>query len=87
MIFQKKPRSQESRYLFTLGSTVLEHTLSYNYLGLKISAPGSFGLAVNALKEKARRAFYAIKRKFHKINITIRIWSEIFDTAYYAIWK
>ncbi|KAG5841106.1 hypothetical protein ANANG_G00196080 [Anguilla anguilla] len=79
MIFQKKPRSQENRYLFTLGDTVLGHTLNYDYLGLKISASGSFGLAVNALKEKACRAFYAIKRRFHKTNIPIRIWLKIFD--------
>ena len=32
MIFQKKPRYQESRHLFTLGNTALEHTLNYDYL-------------------------------------------------------
>ena len=52
--------------------------LNYDYLGLKISTSGNFGLAVNALKEKARRAFYAIKRKFYKI---IQIWCKIFDSV------
>ena len=81
MIFQKKARSQESRYMFNLGDAALDQTLSYDYLGLKISASGGFGLAVNALKEKACRALYSIKKQFHKINIPIRIWTKIFDSV------
>ena len=81
MIFQKKPRSQESKYQFKLGNAHLDHTLYYDYLGLKISASGNFGLAVNALKEKACRAFYAIRRKFYKLDIPIRIWTKIFDSV------
>ena len=80
MIFQKKARSQEHKYQFKLGNTHLDHTLCYDYLGLKISASGNFALAVNALKEKACRAFYAIRRKFYKIDIPIRIWIKIFDS-------
>lgn len=80
MIFQKKPRCQENRYLFTLGSTALEHTMQYTYLGLIITASGSFSKAVNALKEKARRALYAIKSKFYDINIPISIWCKLFDS-------
>ena len=55
--------------------------MSYIYLGLTITASGSFSLAVNALKEKARRALYAIKRKFYNIQIPIKIWSKIFDNV------
>ena len=36
----------------------------YNYLGLKISSTGHLNEAVNELREKASRAFYAIKNKF-----------------------
>ncbi len=70
MVFQKKPRCQEHRYQFSLGSTALEHTMQYTYLGLIITASGSFSTAVNALKDKARRALYAIKKKFQNIEIT-----------------
>ena len=77
MIFQKKPGCQESRHLFTRGKTALEHTFNYDYLELKISASGNFDLAVNALREKARRAFYAIKRKFYKIDIPIKIFDSV----------
>jgi hypothetical protein len=79
MIFQKKPGYQRNKYMFTLGSTVLEHTMKYTYLGLDITASGSFNMAVNALKEKACKAVYAIKSKFYNKNIPVSIWCKLFD--------
>ena len=79
MIFQKKPRHLENKYHFTLNKTLIEHTTNYTYLGLNISASGNFNLAINTLKEKARRAMYALKTKLFNINIPIRIWTKIFD--------
>lgn len=60
MIFQKRPRCQEDKYKFTLNGIVIEHTMSYTYLGLTVSASGNFNMAVNVLKGKARRALYTI---------------------------
>ncbi len=37
MIFQKKPRYQETKYQFKLENIHQDHTLYYDYLGLKIS--------------------------------------------------
>ncbi len=62
LTFQKRPRLQGKRHSFTIGTTKIEHATNYTYLGLKISATGKLNLAVNELKEKARRAFYAIKK-------------------------
>ena len=56
---------------------VLEHTKNYTYLGLNISAGGNFHKAVNDLRDKARREFYAINRNI-KFDIPIRIWLKIF---------
>ncbi len=81
MVFQNKPRCQEHRYRFSLGSTALEHTMQYTYLGLIITASGNFSVAVNALKDKARRALYAIKKKFQNIEIPLTIWCKIFDSV------
>ncbi len=55
----------------------IEYTTNYIYLGLKINATGKLNLAVNELKEKARRALYAIKQSI-QIEIPIRIWLKIF---------
>ena len=81
MIFQKRPRCQEDKYQFSMNNHVIEHTMSYNYLGLTITASGSFNMAVNALKEKARRALNAIRRKFYNLQIPIKIWLKIFDSV------
>ena len=80
MVFQKRSRCQGNRLQFTLGSTTIEHTHTYTYLGLKLSSTGNFNMAVNDLKEKARRAFYTI-RKTIKTNIPIRIWLKIFKSV------
>ncbi len=72
MIFQKRSRSQGTEHIFTLGTNQITHTSHYNYLGLKITSTGNFNHAVNELRDKARRAFYAINRQC-PIEIPIRI--------------
>ena len=66
MNFQKDPpRCQESKKHFTINNHVIEHSMSYTYLGITITASGSFNMAVNALKQKAQRALHTIKRKYY----------------------
>ena len=45
-----------------------------------MSATGNFHKAVNFLRDKARRAFYAIKRNI-KFNIPIMIWLKILESV------
>jgi len=73
MIFQKRSRCQANNIDFTIGTQTIENCSEYNYFGLKISPTGSFNQAVKELREKARRAFYAIQRQIH-IQIHILIW-------------
>lgn len=80
LIFQKRPRSQRKTHNFTIGATEIDHVTNYTYLGLKISATGNLKLAMNELKEKARRAFYTIKKSI-QIEIPIRIWLKIFQSV------
>ncbi len=80
MIFQKRSRSQGTQHIFTLGTNQITHTSHYNYLGLKITSTGNFNHAVNELRDKARRAFYAIKRQC-PIEIPIRIWLKIVESV------
>ena len=78
MIFQK--RHSHLNQQFFLNRTALEHTKNYTYLGLNISSTGNFNKAANDLREKARRAFYAIKRNV-KLDIPIQIWLKILDSV------
>ncbi len=80
MIFQKKPRLADKKYEFTIGGTILNHVTCYNYLGLTISASGQFNTAIKDLTDKARRAFYSIRRPLFKFNPPIKLWLKIFDS-------
>ena len=71
-MFQKRLSCQDHKYKFHLDTVALEHTKNDTYLGQNISAKGNFHKAVNNLRDKARRAFYAIKRNI-TFNIPIRI--------------
>ena len=81
MIFQKHPRCQESKHQITINNHVIEHSMSYTYLGITITASGSFNMAVNALKEKAQRALHTIKRKMYHFQIPVKICLKIFDSV------
>ncbi len=78
MVFQKKARSQGSRYQLSYGGEIAEHSSSYSYVGIRISASRGFSLAVKALHEKAQRAFYAIKSRFGQLNRTIKTWIKLY---------
>ena len=60
MIFEKRPSL--NKYTFHLDTVTVEQTKNYTYLGINMNATGNFNKAVKDLKDKARRAFYAIKR-------------------------
>ena len=81
IIFQKRPRCQENKHQFTINNHVIEHSRSYTYLGITITASGSFNMAVNALKEKARGALHAIKTTFYDFQIPVKIWLKICDSV------
>ena len=70
MMFQKRSSSQDHKYKFHLDSIALEHTKNNAQHGLNISATCNFHKVVNDLRDKARRAFYAIKRNI-KFDIPI----------------
>ena len=45
-----------------------------------MNAPGNLKKTAKDLRDKARRAFYAIKRHI-KLDIPIKIWLKIFDAV------
>ena len=65
---------------FFLNTIPLEQTKNYTYLGLNISSTGNFNQAVKDLRDKARRAFYAIKRNI-KIDIPTKTWLKMLDSV------
>ncbi len=49
-------------------------------MGLTISASGQFNTSIKDLTDKARRAFYSIRRPLIKFNPPIKLWIKIFDS-------
>ena len=79
LIFQKRSRPQRDNTIFTIGNNPIKETTNYTYLGLKISNTGNFNLAVNELRDKAKRAFYAIKKSI-QIELPVTTWLKIFQS-------
>ena len=61
-------------------TVALEHRKYNTFLGLNISSKVNLHEAVNELRDKVRRAFYAIKRNI-KYDIPIRIWLKILESV------
>ena len=73
MVLQKRSSCQDHKYKFHLDTVAIETKITKNYMYLGLS---NFKKDVNNLRDKARRAFYTIKRNI-KLNIPIRIWLKI----------
>ncbi|XP_053549032.1 uncharacterized protein LOC128640586 [Bombina bombina] len=81
MIFQKKPKNLQQKLKFLLFSKEVEHTLHYTYLGLTLSASGSFKLGIKTLQEKALRAFHAIKKLLASLNPPTELLIKVFEST------
>ena len=80
MIFQKKAR-RAKQFNFIYNNHPLEIVTEYTYLGMTISASGSFQKEVETLREKMKRALAAIRKQLvlskHPVKIANKI-SESF---------
>ena len=64
---------------FTYGNAHLETITSYCYLGIVLKYNGNFNLAINTLMEKARKAYFKIKKTIG-LNNPCRLLEKLFDT-------
>jgi hypothetical protein len=76
MVFQKRSSCQDHKFKFHLDTVALEHTKK-RYIP---RATDNFHKAVNELRDKAKRAFYTIKRNM-KFDTPIRIWLNILESV------
>ena len=78
IVFQKRSSCQDHKYKLYL-SCPRAHK-NDTYLSLNISTTGNFHKAAKELRDNARRAFNAIKRKI-KFDMPIRIWQKILESV------
>jgi exonuclease III len=80
MIFAKK--SQKSNPTFSWRTTSLEIVKMYKYLGLQITSNGTFNVAKEDLKDRARKAVFKIRHLLSSTsNITASMLLKIFDAT------
>ncbi|CAJ0964997.1 unnamed protein product [Ranitomeya imitator] len=79
--------SQQCTIRFTVPSKPMENQIrcahgtdKYTYLGLEIHRSGSFKQAIETLKDKACKTFYAIRRNTYHLKPPVRVWLKIFDS-------
>lgn len=80
LIFNRNGRKL-IRYAFYSGRSIIENVTSYKYLGLVLSATGTFTVAKQELKKTALKALYALYRNMNgafRKNVQLTI--GLFDT-------
>lgn len=58
---------------------VIETVNSYSYLGIVLKCNGSFNLAMSTLAEKARKAYFKIKKTIG-LNNPCKLLEKLFDS-------
>jgi len=64
---------------FTYNNVDLETVANYCYLGMVLKFNGNFNLAINTLMEKARKAYFKIKKTIG-LNNPCRLLEKLFDS-------
>ena len=65
--------------IFQYNNETLETITHYNYLGICIKYNGNFSLAINALVDKGRKAYFKIKKTIG-LNNPCRLLEKLFDS-------
>ncbi len=77
IIFNKTGRVIKSN--FSIGSSTLDIVSSYRYLGIEIHCRGSFKVALDNLRNKARKAMFKLLSTIHSSQARIMVQSDLYD--------
>ena len=80
MVFNRGSRLLQCSYGFKLGDLVISPTRKYCYLGITFSLNGSFKTAIDELRKKALRAFFAIRRMVDTRALTTSTMLKLIDS-------
>ena len=80
MVFNKGSRLLQCSYGFKLGDLEISPTRKYCYLGITFSLNGSFKTAIDELRKKALRAFFAIRRMVDTRALTTSTMLRLIDS-------
>ena len=64
---------------FYIKNVILENTTSYTYLGITIDEYGNFSRAITSLRDKARKATFALQKSIFDGKLNINLALRLFD--------
>ena len=76
MVFNSNGRTFLNKFIYN--NNVIETVPQYCYLGIILRYNGKFNLAINTLVEKARKAYFKLKKTI-TINNTCKLFEKLFD--------
>ena len=79
MVFTGNSNGKTYLNQFTYNNVDLETVANYCYLGMVLKFNGNFNLAINTLMEKARKAYFKIKKTID-LNNPCRLLEKLFDS-------
>jgi hypothetical protein len=79
VIFNKKSLKENKEVVY-MGTTVIKTIESYTYLGLNLHMNGSMTTTVNALRVKAMRAMYALRKFIERECLSFKSLKNLFSS-------
>ena len=77
LVFNKAGRHINDQFNFK--NDIIQHASSYRYLGLNFTLSGSFKQSENELVNKARKAYFKLRKDFFSFNPNIPVSLHVFD--------
>ena len=70
-----------SKYKFYINNILLENVQEYKYLGILMTASGTFTNAIQYLSNKALKVVFMIRRQFQTESLNPKLLLKLFDTC------
>ena len=77
IVFNSNGKTYKNTFIYN--NSIIETVTQYNYLGITLKYNGNFNVAINALIEKARKAYFKIKKNVG-INNPCRLLEKLYDS-------
>ena len=79
MLFQ--PNGNICKNIFTINNTIIECVTKYPYLGVVVTASGSYSCTIPTLSDKATRALFKLKKTLKHCDVNPQLMLYLYDST------
>ena len=79
MLFQSNGNTCKN--IFTINNTIIECVTKYTYLGVVVSASGSYSSTIDAMCDKATRALFKLKKTLKDCDVNPQLMLYLYDST------